>query len=49
MCGSGTTCVIAKELGRNFIGIELDKNYYEMALKRVNLTIADDTASFFND
>ena len=49
MCGSGTTCAIAKELGRNFIGIELDKNYYEMALNRVNLTIVDDVASSFGN
>ena len=34
--GSGTTGVACKELNRNFIGIELDKNYYEIAKKRIS-------------
>ena len=34
--GSGTTGVACKELGRNFIGIEIDKNYFEIAEKRIN-------------
>ncbi|WP_273716590.1 DNA-methyltransferase [Leuconostoc mesenteroides] len=37
--GSGTTGVVAKQLGRNFIGVELDKNYFEMAQKRIEGTI----------
>jgi len=34
--GSGTTGVACKNLNRNFIGIELDKNYFDIAEKRIN-------------
>jgi DNA modification methylase len=34
--GSGTTCVAAKELKRNYIGFEIDKEYFEIAKKRLN-------------
>jgi modification methylase len=37
-CGSGTVGVACKELGRNFIGIEIDKNYFEIAQRRINNT-----------
>lgn len=35
--GSGTTGVACKNLNRNFIGIELDKNYYEIAKQRIGI------------
>ena len=34
--GSGTTGVAAKNLNRNFIGIELDADYFEIAKERIN-------------
>ena len=33
--GSGTTGVACKQLNRDFIGIELDKNYFEIAKNRI--------------
>jgi site-specific DNA-methyltransferase (adenine-specific) len=33
--GSGTTCVSATELGRNSVGIEIKKEYYDLAQSRV--------------
>lgn len=35
--GSGTTGVACKNLKRNFIGIELDKEYFEIAKSRIGL------------
>jgi len=34
--GSGTTGVACVNLNRNFIGIELDEDYFEIAQKRIN-------------
>lgn len=34
--GSGTTGVIAKKLCRHFIGIEIDKKYFQIATNRIN-------------
>lgn len=33
--GSGSTGVAASNTGRNFIGIERDNKYYEIALNRI--------------
>ena len=35
--GSGTTAVVAKALGRNWIGIEKDKKYVDLANSRIKL------------
>ena len=34
--GLGTTGISCKKMNRDFIGIELDKNYYDIAEKRIN-------------
>ena len=34
--GSGTTGVACVNTNRNFIGIELDKDYFEIAEKRID-------------
>jgi site-specific DNA-methyltransferase (adenine-specific) len=35
--GSGTTAVVAKRLGRNFTGFELNEEYIRLALKRLDM------------
>ena len=35
---NGTTGVACKNLNRNFIGIEMDDKYFEIATKRINET-----------
>jgi len=34
--GSGTTCIAAKNLGRNYIGIEINPDYVDLARKRID-------------
>ena len=41
-CGSGTTLVGAIKNKRNFIGFEIDKNYYEIAKQRVEEALAEE-------
>lgn len=36
MCGSGTTCKMAKLLNRNFIGIDISEEYCEISRQRIN-------------
>lgn len=40
-CGTGTTLVVAKELGRNAIGIDISKNYVEFTRFRLDDLLAD--------
>lgn len=48
-CGSGTTCVAAKETGRRFIGMEIDPEYYKIAVNRLNGITANGQTSIFTD
>lgn len=41
-CGSGTTLVGAIKTNRNFIGFEIDRNYYEIAKQRVEEALAEE-------
>ena len=42
--GTGTTGVVAKELGFDFIGIELDKDYYNFAKERIDEKLYNNTS-----
>ena len=35
MCGSGTTCMVAHQLQRSYIGIEMSSEYCELARARI--------------
>ena len=41
--GSGTTCVVAKKLGRHFCGIEAELEYCLWAIKRLHLADTDNS------
>lgn len=47
--GSGTTSVVAKKLGRHFLGIEIDKMFCCMAEKRLTLADVDTTIQGYFD
>jgi site-specific DNA-methyltransferase (adenine-specific) len=47
--GSGTTGVVSKRLNRNFIGIEVDNEYFKIAETRIENTITDNNLVEFLD
>ncbi|OGS75283.1 MAG: DNA methylase [Gallionellales bacterium GWA2_55_18] len=47
--GSGTTCVVAKKLGRKFSGVEQEPEYCQMAVKRLNRANSDKTIQGYLD
>lgn len=47
--GSGTSSVVAKKLGRNYCGIEIDKKYCLIAEKRLKISENDQTIQGYTD
>lgn len=47
--GSGTTCQAAKELGLNYLGMEIDAGYHKISIDRLNGITADGQTSIFTD
>lgn len=45
--GSGTTCVAAKDIGRHYIGFEIDSKWFKVAQDRLNNTDANGQTSMF--
>lgn len=48
-CGSGTTCLAAKETGRRYIGFEYNEEYWKIANNRLNGIDANGQMSIFTD
>ena len=47
--GSGTTSVVAKKLGRSWIGVEQELNYCLLAERRLELAVEDSTIQGYED
>ena len=47
--GSGTTCVVAKKLGRRFAGVEVEAEYCQMGIKRLLAADRDKTIQGYHD
>ena len=47
--GSGTTCVACKEIGRQFIGIEIDEKWHKISVDRLNGINTKGQTSIFTD
>ena len=38
-CGTFTTCFVAQQLGRRFIGIEIQEEYFKIGLRRLGIAL----------
>ena len=47
--GSGTTSVVARKLGRNYVGVEIDEFYCCIAEKRLEMAESDKTIQGYSD
>jgi DNA modification methylase len=47
--GSGTTGAAALKLGRSFIGVERDPDYFEVAVRRLREANGDDAGPLFGE
>lgn len=47
--GSGTTCVTSKEINRNYLGIEIDKEFHKISVDRLNGIDANGQTSIFTN
>lgn len=45
--GSGTTCVVAKNINRQYIGFEIDKKWFDVARNRLNKVDANGQIGMF--
>lgn len=45
--GSGTTCVASKDIGRHYIGFEIEPKWFKIAQDRLNCTTANGQMSLF--
>ena len=44
--GSGTTCVACKDICRRYIGFEIEKKWYDIAVNRLNKVDANGQIGF---
>jgi site-specific DNA-methyltransferase (adenine-specific) len=48
-CGTGTGCVVSKKLGRKWLGVEKEQEYWMLAQKRLEMADIDKTIQGYED